>query len=75
LRNLNLKIADSPATLAATMLSGLDLPILRTRVTMRLLEDAALPAYKGATLRQALTEFANRVPEVRYQEYSPLPDN
>ncbi|MBK9715779.1 MAG: CRISPR system precrRNA processing endoribonuclease RAMP protein Cas6 [Kouleothrix sp.] len=34
-----------------TVLAGLDLPILRARVTMRLLEDAALPAYKGGMLR------------------------
>ena len=36
---------------ASIALVGLDLPILRARVTMRLLEDAALPASKGAMLR------------------------
>ncbi|MBK9709834.1 MAG: CRISPR system precrRNA processing endoribonuclease RAMP protein Cas6 [Kouleothrix sp.] len=34
-----------------TILYGLDLPILRARVTLRLLADAALPAAKGAMLR------------------------
>ncbi|MCG8352307.1 MAG: hypothetical protein MI924_31465 [Chloroflexales bacterium] len=29
----------------------LNLPFLRIRLTMRLLEDAALPPYKGAMLR------------------------
>jgi len=33
------------------VLDGLDLPILRARVTMRLLEDTSLPAAKGAMLR------------------------
>ena len=33
------------------ILHGLDLPILRARVTLRLLADAALPAYKGGMLR------------------------
>src|SRR5262249_50105665 len=32
-------------------LAGLDLPIMRARVTMRLLEDTSLPASKGAMLR------------------------
>jgi len=32
-------------------LTGLDLPLLRARVTMRLLDDTTLPAYKGAMLR------------------------
>ena len=32
-------------------LAGLDLPLLRARVTMRLLEDTSLPAAKGAMLR------------------------
>jgi hypothetical protein len=36
---------------SVTVLDGLDLSILRARVTMRLLEDAALPAAKGAMLR------------------------
>ena len=34
-----------------TILYGLDLPILRARVTLRLLADAVLPAAKGAMLR------------------------
>ncbi len=34
-----------------TPLTGLGLPLLRARVTMRLLEDTTLPAYKGAMLR------------------------
>src|SRR5262245_62213674 len=34
-----------------TPLTGLGLPILRARVTMRLLADAQLPAYQGAMLR------------------------
>ncbi len=33
------------------VLAGLDLPILRTRVTLRLLDATTLPAYKGALLR------------------------
>lgn len=37
--------------LGVSVLDGLDLPVLRARVTMRLLEDGALPAYKGAMLR------------------------
>ncbi|HEX9369654.1 MAG TPA: hypothetical protein VF897_01560, partial [Roseiflexaceae bacterium] len=41
---------DTPA-LPRSPLAGLELPILRARVTMRLLEDAALPAAKGAMLR------------------------
>jgi hypothetical protein len=32
-------------------LRGLDLPVLRARVTLRLLEDITLPSYKGALLR------------------------
>lgn len=41
------------ATPSATTspLFGLDLPLLRARVTTRLLDDAALPAYKGSMLR------------------------
>src|SRR5205823_10603773 len=34
-----------------TSFTSLDLPILRARVTLRLLDDAPLPAYKGAMLR------------------------
>lgn len=40
------------AQMHPTMLTFLDsLPLLRTRVTLRLLEDATLPSYKGAMLR------------------------
>lgn len=37
--------------LTVSSLVGLDLPLLRTRVTLRLLGDASLPAYKGGMLR------------------------
>lgn len=40
-----------PAGMLDAPLAGLDLPILRARVTMRLLDDARLPAYKGGMLR------------------------
>lgn len=36
---------------AEQLLDGLDLPLLRARLTLRLLEDATLPEYKGAMLR------------------------
>lgn len=36
---------------SAGILAGLDLPILRARVTLRLLDAATLPPYKGAMLR------------------------
>jgi hypothetical protein len=35
----------------AGILSGLDLPVVRARVTLRLLEATTLPPYKGALLR------------------------
>lgn len=38
-------------TATAVVLEGLDLPMLRTRVTMRLLQATTLPAYKGGLLR------------------------
>jgi CRISPR-associated endoribonuclease Cas6 len=40
-----------PSGATTMLLTGLDLPLLRARVTMRLLADTALPAYKGAMLR------------------------
>ena len=40
-----------PSSPAPTILESLDLPILRARVTMRMLADAALPAYMGGMLR------------------------
>jgi hypothetical protein len=40
-----------PSQRPVSPLNGLDLPLLRARVTMRVLEDAALPASKGAMLR------------------------
>jgi CRISPR-associated endoribonuclease Cas6 len=40
-----------PSTAISTPLTGLGLPILRARVTMRLLADAQLPSYQGAMLR------------------------
>ncbi len=36
---------------AEHLLDGLNLPLLRARVTLRLMEDATLPEYKGAMLR------------------------
>jgi hypothetical protein len=41
----------TPFLAETATLHNLTLPILRTRVTMRLLEDTTLPAYKGAMLR------------------------
>ena len=40
-----------PTHTRVAVLDGLDLPILRARLTMRMLEDATLPPYKGAMLR------------------------
>jgi CRISPR-associated endoribonuclease Cas6 len=36
---------------STTILEGLDLPVLRTRLTLRLLDATMLPPYKGALLR------------------------
>ena len=44
-------MAMLPTAVPDAPLAGLDLPILRARVTMRLLDDAPLPAYKGGMLR------------------------
>jgi hypothetical protein len=44
-------VSTATSVSSASPLVGLDLSILRARVTLRLLEDAALPAYKGAMLR------------------------
>jgi hypothetical protein len=41
----------TPSIAEIATLQDLDLPILRARVTMRLLDDASLPPYKGAMLR------------------------
>src|SRR5215207_1286710 len=41
----------TPFMAETATLHNLTLPVLRARVTMRLLEDAALPAAKGAMLR------------------------
>lgn len=48
---LNRKVHDVPDARAASPLVSLDLPLLRLRLTLRLLEDTTLPPYKGALLR------------------------
>jgi hypothetical protein len=40
-----------PTQRPMAVLEGLDLPILRARVTLRLLDATTLPPYKGAMLR------------------------
>ncbi|NJO81842.1 MAG: hypothetical protein HC828_03055 [Blastochloris sp.] len=42
------------------MLDGLDLLLFRARITMRLLEDGVLPAYKGGMLRGGLGRALQR---------------
>lgn len=44
-------MTTEPEYTTQPMLLPEGLPLLRCRVTMRLLEDAALPAFKGALLR------------------------
>ena len=47
-------------TRSMDMLAGLDLPLFRARITMRLLEDGVLPAYKGGMLRGGLGRALQR---------------